>query len=309
MTPLISFLVVTDTAATIERVLEALRRQTIRDRVELVVACPSERTLGLRPEHVEGLGAVTVVEVDAVSPLERAQAAALRASTAPLFVIGETHAFPAPDALAAYVEAFADPTVGGVAPRLENGNPESAASWASLMVTYGRAIGGARREVEAMSRHNGAYRRELFDYPQDELAFKLANGGGADADIRARGFRLVYEPAAVMAHLNVVALGATVKDRFYSARCYAAARSRDWSPARRAAYVALSPLLPLVLGARVLRSTGWAAHRARMPRGVLPYVAVALVAVAAGEAAAYAVGAGAARDRITPYELWRERYL
>ena len=309
MNPVISFLVVTDTAETIARLLDALRQQTIRDRLELVIACPSERELELRPEQVEGIGIVKVVEVAGIAPIEPAQAIAVRTATAPLFMIGETHAYPAPDALEVFAAAFDDPSVGGVAPMLENANPGSAASWASLMATYGRSIGGEHRDVELMSRHNTAYRRELFDYPGADLAFKLQNGGGADADIRARGFRLVYEPAAVLSHLNVVSLGACLRDRYFSARCYAAARSEGWSRGRRALYLALSPLLPFLLGARVMRSTGWAEYRSQMPHGVLLPLAVGLLGTAAGEAAAYARGVGDAKVAITPYELWRDRYV
>lgn len=289
--------------------LAALRQQTIRNRVELVIACPSERALGLLPEQVDGLGVVKVVEVPDIAAIEPAQAAALRVATAPLFIIGETHAYPNADALEAMVAAFDDPSVGGVAPLLENANPESAASWASLMATYGRAIGGPRRDVELMSRHNAAFRRRLFDYEDEELVFKLQNGAGADADVLARGLRLVYEPSAVLGHLNVTSLAACLRDRYFSARCYAAARSAGWSPLRRATYVALSPLLPFVIGARVLRSTGWAMYREEMPRGVIVPLAIGLLGTTAGEAVAYARGVGNAKTAITPYELWRDRYV
>lgn len=45
--PAISIVVVTDHFATIRRVVEHVRRQTIRDRVELVIVAPSRAALEL----------------------------------------------------------------------------------------------------------------------------------------------------------------------------------------------------------------------------------------------------------------------
>lgn len=308
MTPDVSFVLVTDMAATIDRVLGALRRQNLADRLELVVVCPGAAALGLTPAHTEGIAATRVVEVDSLATLPPAFAAGAHAASAPVVVIGETHAFPEPNALAAQAAPFADPGVGAVVPTLVNANPATAMSWASLMVTYGRALGGTRREVDSASTHNTAYRRELLLAQGDRLAFRLQLGGGLDHDILSRGYRILYEPAAVFAHLNVANFRSCVADRFHASRCYAAGRSRGWSPPRRAGYALGWPLLPLALGARVVRSRGWAEHRAAMPRGVALPLAVSLVSMALGEAAAYAFGEGRAHESVVEYELHRERH-
>ncbi|MCP9484297.1 MAG: hypothetical protein MSC30_00385 [Gaiellaceae bacterium MAG52_C11] len=305
--PRVSFVVATDTLATVADLLEALRVQPSPDGIELVLACPSAAALG--EDHESPVGRLEIVETGALAPLEEAFAAGVRAASAPVVVLGETHAFPAPGALEPLVRAIAEDGYAAVAPELRNANPESAASWASLMLTYGRALGGSRREVEELSTHNTAYRKDLLLAFGRELPALLRLGGGVDARLRAEGHRLLIEPSAIFAHLNVARLGSCVSDRFHAARCYAAARSGSWSRARRALYAAGSPLIPLVLGARIVRSPGWTAHRADLPRGVLFPFALSLAGLAAGELAAYAAGAGSSPERLVDYEIHRTRHL
>lgn len=312
MSEALAFVVATDRAATIRRLLGALRRQTMAAALELVIVCEDEAALGLAPADTQGLGSVRVLAVPRLAPLAVAYAAGVRAAASPLVVTGETHAFPEPDALErqlATLQAAGADAIAAVVPSLANANPSSAASWASLMVTYGRSLGGPRRDVASASTHNTAYRRDLLVAFGAELASLLELGGGLDGRLRAAGRRLVYEPAAVYLHLNVVPLRACFLDRFHSSRIYAGARCRRWSRLRRLGYAAASPLVPFVLGWRVLRSGGWAEHRSLMPRGVYAPLAVSLIAMGLGEAAAYLGGPGQAGCSVATYELYRERYV
>jgi hypothetical protein len=304
----LSFVVVTDTVATIARVLTALQAQTIREQIELVAVCQDEQALGLTPAHVEGLGAVRVLEVDSILPLHDASAAGVRASSGEIVVIGETHAFPDPDAFDLVVRAFADETIGAVAPGLRNANP-GPASWGSLMVTYGTALGGEAHDTETISTHNAAVRRRLLVDLGDDLAFRLTLGGGLGETLRRQGHRLRYEPSVVYAHLNVTRLEACLRDRFYASRIYASGRSRGWGAGRRALYLAGAPLLPAVLAWKVTHSSGWTQHRHELGRSVWPSVAVSVVGMAAGEAAAYARGVGRAHELVAEYEVHRERHI
>lgn len=308
MSTRIAFVVATDRVATIRRVLGALRRQTIAGTVELVIVCEDEGALGLVGADTEGLGSVRVVQVPDLVPLPAAFAAGVRAARAPIVVTGETHAFPEPDALERQLAAFGGGAVGAVVPALANANPTAAASWASLMVAYGRSLGGPRRDVIVASTHNTAYRREVLLAWDDELAELLALGGGLDARLRAAGHRLVYEPASVYGHLNVVPLRSCFLDRFHSSRIYAAGRSRHWSWPRRLAYAAAAPLVPMLLGRRIVRSGGWTEHRRRLSPRVYPPLAVSLIGMALGEAAAYLGGPGDAPRSVAEYELHRDRH-
>src|SRR4029079_1611950 len=94
--PDLSVIVLTDEFPTIRRVTEHLRAQTRADCIELVVGCPSPTRCVVPPEAVRGLARVTVFETSLL-PMGVARAAAIRSASAPLIVLGETHAFPAPD--------------------------------------------------------------------------------------------------------------------------------------------------------------------------------------------------------------------
>ncbi len=305
--PRISFVVATDTLATVSDLLAALRAQPSSDEIELVLACPSAAALG--EEEELSVGSLRIVEVGALAPIEEAFAAGVRAASAPVVVLGETHAFPDPGSFEPLIRAIVDDGYAAVAPQLRNANPETAASWASLMMDYGRALGGGRREADELSTHNTAYRTDLLVAFGAELPALLRLGGGVDSRLRAQGHRLLIEPAATFAHLNVARLGSCIADRFHTARCYGASRSDSWSVARRALYAAGAPLIPFVVGARIVRSPGWTAHRAEFPRNVFFPLAVGLAALGAGELAAYVAGAGSSPDRIIDYEIHRARHL
>jgi len=304
----LSFVVVTDTTATIARLLAALRSQTIRSEIELVVVCGTAGELGLTDADVDGIGAVRVVEVGDILPLHEATAAGVREAGAPVLVIGETHAFPDPEALEIVLGCFGDESVGAVAPGLRNANP-SPASWGSLMVTYGRALGPEAREVDTISSHNVAVRRDLLIGLGDDLAFRLALGGGLGETLRSRGYRLRYEPAVVFAHLNVARLKSCFLDRFHASRIYASGRSSGWGAGRRALFVAGAPLVPAVLCWKVAHSPGWSQHKPEFGWAIWPSIVVSVASMAAGEAFAYVSGPGPSFERVADYEVHRERHL
>jgi hypothetical protein len=94
--PAISVILGTDLYETVRPVVECLRRQTVKDRVELVIIAPRRASLGMSDADGEGLAAVRFVEVGDVSLLAVARAAGVHAATAPIVVIGETHTYPDP---------------------------------------------------------------------------------------------------------------------------------------------------------------------------------------------------------------------
>jgi hypothetical protein len=61
----------------------------------------------------------------------------VRAASAPIIVLGETHAFPAP-LWAEELIRIHDGRCLAVAPGMENGNPQTARSWSGFLMDYGR---------------------------------------------------------------------------------------------------------------------------------------------------------------------------
>jgi hypothetical protein len=306
----LSYVVVTDTFETIRDVVRSVAGQTIRDRVELVIVCPSALELALDAAETDRIGAVRVVEVGAVIPLSPPRAAGIRAASCDLVFVGETHSFPLPDCLEALLGAHRSGDYAAVAPVVENGNPEKAVSWATLMLTYRQWLEPATRgEIGAVSTYNACFRRDLLLAFGDRLEAMFDYGSALDADLRAGGGRLLIEPAARLAHLNVAALNGWLPERFLSGRFWAVARARRWPLARRVLYVLAAPLIPALIAGKALRSGQWARHRRQMPRGTFAAVLVSALATAAGEVTGYVAGSGRTPVKLAEYELHRARYL
>ena len=304
MTLRLSFVVATDAWETVAEVAETLREQTIAPELELVVVGPQS----LRQVAVDGLGAVTVVE-GPEDDVPGAHAAGIRVASAPIVFLGETHAFPLPDALERLALAFDDASVGVAVPRLANANPETARSWALLLVAYGPWVTSVPRDLQTAAGFNSAWRRDILAEFGDRLRGLLGAGGGADTEARRAGWRIVAEPRAVVAHRNVTAGRAWLRSRTLSARVYAAARSSAWSLPRRLLYAAGTPVLVPMIVYRVRRSTAWREHRPLFPAGMTMALVSVSAASAVGEAVGYVVGEGDARRSVAELEIRRASYV
>lgn len=303
MKPRVSFVVPTDTWGTIAEIVRTLESQTIASEIELVAVGPDSLETG-----AARLACVTVV-AGAKDDVPRAHAAGVAAASAPVVFLGETHAFPAPDALERLAARLEDPTVGVAVPRLTNANPATARSWAALLVAYGGWVTSHARDLETAAGFNSAWRRDLLLALGDDLPSVLGAGAGADLAARRAGWRIVAEPLATVAHRNVTAGTAWLRSRALSARAYAAARSASWPRIRRLAYAVGSPLLVPLITVRVRRSDGWLELGDRLPRHMTAAVFVLAIATAVGEGAGYAMGAGDARRRVAELEIRRANYV
>jgi hypothetical protein len=298
--PSLSFIVVADRYRYVRELVEALRADGERDRIELVVGAPSKAGFGLHEAAADGL-AVRVVETGRV-PLQEARAIAAGAARAPHVFVGETHCFPQPGWGKAILEAH-EQGWDVVVPAMTNANPRSTLSCASFMLAWGRfAEPASRHELEAVPTHNASIRRESLGAHFD------GNWGFADLSHGA-GERIALAPDARMAHLNVTVRRDWLRELYGAGRLYGADRSRDWPPARRVAYAAAAPLLPFVQVAHVLRRTGLRRFRS-LPPLTLPAMILGSAASIAGEVTAYAVGQPslATRRQVDEYEVHRLDY-
>lgn len=298
-------IVLTDDFATIRRVVQHLTEQTIAAEVELVAVCPSARVLAFPPEVAAALARVVVVECPLL-PLGFARAEAVRASAAPIVVLGETHAFPAPDWAEQLVRSHEGPWQA-VSPGMANGNPESARSWSGFLMDYGRwMVERPSGGIDEPPAYNASWKRDTLVALGDRLPWMLEPGGPMDPQFVARGFH--HEPGARVAHLNVAIKGAWAAERYWGGRLFGARRCREWSLGRRLVYFGGSVLVPVM---RFMRTRG-AIARARvagpLPGGTVAAVAAGSAIWAVGEAMGYLIGEGAAEERMSEYELHKERY-
>ena len=245
-----SVVLATDTFATVREVVERFRAQTIHDRLELILVVPTAEATAMSAADLDGFAKARVVTVGAVVPLAAARAAGVRAATAPLVFLGETHSYPDPRLAEILVEAHAVPRAV-VVPAFRNANPENVLSWAAFLSDYGGwAEGLPAGEPDIVPTYNAAYRRSFLTALGDRLPLALAQGEEMRADLRRVDGRAAFEPAAGMEHANIARLRPWLHQRFVVGRVLAANRSRHWPKARRLAYACAAPLVPAVLLAR-----------------------------------------------------------
>jgi hypothetical protein len=286
--------------------LDRVRSQTAIGRIEVLLVGLSRQAAPL--EIPEALDARWIGS-GAARSLPAAKVEAVHAARAPVVVFAETHAYPDPGWAGALIEAHRE-ECSVVGPAMTNANPERALSWANMFLFFGPWLGRTEpARLESLPPHNSSYKRAaLLDYAADLralLEFEVLLHRRMAAD----GHVLLFEPNALVAHVNPTVLRSWALITFAPARLFAAVRARDWPVWRRTVYALGSPLIPALALARMLPHWRRARRTERVPLAALPLLAVGLIFHAAGECAGYALGAGQARATREHFELHREDYL
>jgi hypothetical protein len=307
--PLMSVILVTDSYSTISRVVARLDEQTVRERLEIVIVVPSTAVVELDHWHLQAFAQVRLVRVESILPLASARAAGVRAATAPIVAIGETHAFPQPGWAEALIKAHEQPWAV-VVPAFCNANPEGSISWAAFLRDYGLWMDGLPAgEIDFVPPYNTATKRDVLLALDGGLEGLVSRAEDLAASLRAGGYRSYFEPAAKIDHANVSRPSPYVAQRFLIGRVFAAGRVDQWSKARLLLYACAAPLIPAVILARLLRPVRVMRESRRLTGGTLFALALGAVISAAGEMVTYAFGARpAAKLRLDEYELYKLRY-
>jgi hypothetical protein len=295
-TPDLSIILLTaDSFEPIRRTVRAFKAQTVPDRLELLIVCPDEKSLGMPKEEVDGFHSVHVISFGNLETTSQARAEAIRVAQAPVVVFAEDHAYPEPDYAEALIEAHRGPWAG-VGPVLINANP-GIISWIALLAGYGRWTdpipGGVMNDIPG---HNSSWKRPLLLDYGSKLEFMLPAPTFLNWDLQARGYQLYIEPRARVRHLQVSKFWLWVKEHFNVARLFPAQRAANWPWYKRLFYIAGMP----VLMTRTLR--GWLEHFRRVdPSGRIlttawPLLIVFTMIWAAGEIAGYSIGIGRAQE-------------
>jgi Glycosyl transferase family 2 len=306
--PALSVIIAADRYQTIRQTVRHLSAQTGHEQLELVIVTQSSKTFELDRTETAGLCRVQVLEIPAILPLALATTAGIRRATAPLVVLAESHAFPAPGWAQALIEAHRQPwaAVGAV---IANANP-GIISWANLFVDYGRCVETASPEnVTYLPGHHTSYKRDILLQYDSQLQAVMDSEILLHWDMQAKGNRLRLEPAARIYHVNVSLLAAWLPERFYTGRRFAATRSRHWSFLKRLLYFGGSPLIPLIRVPRVIRDLRASTFPRRRWPLILPAITIGLVAGAVGEMAGYLFGAGDSMQQTARIELFKLQFV
>ena len=297
-----------DDFSTIRMTVRALRAQTIRQKIQLVIVVPGDN-VPIPDKEVEGFGRVLVVNGGQMVTSNRSRVAGIRAATSPIVVLAEDHSFPAPDwaeaLLAAHQQGYAV-----IGPVVRNGNPRTMLSWANLLLEYGPWLDGAERaELDDLPGHNSAYRRDLLVEYGDQLEEMFEVEAVIQRDLRSKGHRMLLEPRASTSHLNFSQLWPSLLLRLNAGRSFAAYRTHGWSFSKRIGYALASPLIPFVRLVRIVRLLRNSSELDDLFPRVLPMLCTVLVVDGLGELIGYTSGPGGSPRFLGSIEFNRVRFL
>ncbi len=222
LTPLYSVVVPAhNNAATIERCLDGLARQTVLKSCDTVfellivdaASCDATRTAIAAWQQQTDLPA-RLLTLDSPS-LAAARNFGVQAARAPIVLFAEADCVPAPNWVEAMSAAFADERVVGVRGSFRTQQRGLVPRF--VQAEYEDRYDRARRrdQIDFIDNYSAAYRRQLF----------LANGGfdsefGACEDqefsfrLAEKGYRLVFAPHAVVTHLHDTTLGEYMQRKY-----------------------------------------------------------------------------------------------
>jgi len=249
--PQLTYILVTDTYATLRPVVARLLAQAAPDRIELVVIANRGGLDGIHGAELKALGRVQGIECDSVVNMDAARATGVRAATAPLVFIGETHSFPCAGWLDATLKAFDGP-YSVVVPSVTNRCDRGLIQWAGYTLDYSRwHPAHPSGEVQSNLAHNISYRSDLLFALGDQLdqALDLYQERLLD-DLRPQHPRIWFEPSARIEHVSIGFLWPALEDRLILGLLTGGTRARRWPVSRRLLYFLASPLIAAVLFVR-----------------------------------------------------------
>jgi hypothetical protein len=291
----------------IRKTIQHLLRQTVIDRLELLIVAPSRATLDLADADVQGFHSVQVIELGPIVSMSAARTAATRQATGPVVAFGEDHCYPDPEWAEYLIKAHGE-KCAAAGPTMRNANPRSMTSWVSYLMSFSRwntpVAGGA---TDGLPWHNTSYRRELLLAFGDQLPALFTVEGFLQERLVAQGYQLTLAPLAKVQHVNVSLPSCTFQHALLGGRLFGASRVRNghWTLSRRCMYILAAPLVPAVRLLRTCRDIRRIGEQERLLPRILPILCIALSCHALGELLGYAFGPGNGEQRYSIYELSR----
>lgn len=230
------------------------------------------------------------------SHLDILRAEGIRAARGEIVALTEDHARVVADWAAGMVQAHATTDAAAVGGPIEN-EVNQALNWAVYFCDFGRYQSPVRTgETNIVSDVNISYKRSALESVREVWA-DFYHEPFVNAALRLNGAKLLMSSAPVLnQHREHLRLGTALQERFQWGRYYAANRIRTMSGWERAARILLSPLLPVVLVARMTQLVLQRQQRVGAFLRALPFFALLTLMWSFGEFAGYFAGNGDSED-------------
>jgi hypothetical protein len=289
------------------KTVDHLRGQTVSGDLELVIVAPSAERLDLHDSELKDFFGVRVLEVGEIRSVAWANAAGIRATSAPVVALAEDHCFPDPGWAEALIEAHKKQWAV-VGPVVRNANPNSTISWAGFVMSYGPWLSPEEAgEMDHLPGHNSSYKRSILLKYDADLEEMLEAESVLHWDLKAKGYRLYLEPMARVSHLNYEILSSWLMEQYYSGRVFAAVRARDWPHLKKLFFTVGAPLIPGIRIYRILKEMSRSRQTRGLIRSILAPLIVGVVVRSMGEMVGYALGRCKGKNKVSHFEFQRLR--
>jgi GT2 family glycosyltransferase len=275
----------------LDECLAALEKQTVRERVEIIVA---DRVGASVTQLVrERYPSVRLLSFTGDTAIPALRATGMQGARGDIIAITEDHCLAPPDWCAEMLRAHQQQrgVIGGA---VEN-DPSltSVLDWATYLCEYARYMSPVPAgEVGDLPGNNISYRREFLEHVSDLLAEGIYWEDSLNARLRQKGVRMYSDPAIIVRHKKGFRLSEFLSQRYHYSRSYAGIRMRDASAWKRMAYAGFCLVLPVSLWGRIV-SSAWSKGRQRgMLVLSLPLLALFAAVWAWGEMVGHLLGPG-----------------
>jgi hypothetical protein len=308
--PAVAAIVATDDDFEVcRRTIEYLTQQTVVDRMEMVVVCPSAQRLNPDMDLLARFASHRIVEVGKTLTTGQVQAAGILSAAAPYVMYFEEHSFPPPETLERALAVLEGTDRAALGFAMVPANPGLVA-WAHMYLQFGQVAAPiASGEVDRLGGHHAIYRRDALTGYGSALPDLMSNEAIVHEDLRRRRTRMYVLGDVAIPHVKISDMPSLMKHEFVSQRIYGETRAAflGWSPLRRAVYLLGAPLIAGVRIGRAYRNVRRTGRGIGFFLRILPALTLAALAGAAGEAIGYVVGAGKS-DRSTRLSMELDRY-
>lgn len=286
------------------RALRSVLRQPGIDQTEIIVL--DAGGVGVEPLPGSDHPAVRTLQADDANTFGTLRARAVRQARSPIVAFLEDHIEVGPDWLSGLLQAF-EGRWAAVGAEVHNLNAQVGISPLIALINYGLWTPPMQKgEASMLAGNNTAYRRQVLMAYESELDDLMLSDTVLQWRLTGDGHRMQADPSVVIRHLNPTTSWDAVQAEYLYHWAFAALRSSTfgWSILKRMGYVLLSPAVPWLRFARLLRLVRkkwpdrFAFYLAHAPR-LLLY----LHAAAAGQDVGLLAGMRHADAKFTNFEL------
>jgi len=296
---------------TIEKTIEYLYNQNVRNTIEIVIVVPKLDVLNPDIATLSTFHSYKYLELGEFYDTGHALAEGYLNCSAEIVAYCEEHSFPEPLWAETIIKRHEEPWAA-VGWSVANYNPDNMVSWASFYMDFGRCVQPVNSEEKySLASHHISYKKESLLKFKENLDELLENEAVIINEFKKHGYRAYLESRIHSNHICIAKFSSFLISEYHSGRLFAVNKSKhdNWSLIRKLVYIAGSPLRPVVKLYRISKDLYRTEKINLLVPGILPVLTSALIFYSAGEVIGYMFGVGQSAASRMGIELSRSDHI